>query len=59
MAHDLALFTDGQDLQTRKHVEPLRMAKDTVLQAELVGRDPPTDVGILRIPSRSRLLTKC
>lgn len=28
----------------------------TVLQAELVGRDPPTDIGILRIPSRGRSL---
>lgn len=32
------------------------LTDDTVLQAELVGRDPPTDVGILRIPSRSRPL---
>lgn len=29
--------------------------QDTVLQAELVGRDAPTDIGILRIPSRGRL----
>ena len=28
--------------------------EDSVLQAELVGRDPPTDIGILRIPSRGR-----
>lgn len=26
-----------------------------MLQAELVGRDAPTDIGILRIPSRGRL----
>lgn len=32
------------------------LTDDTVLQAELVGRDPPTDIGILRIPSRGRAL---
>lgn len=32
------------------------LTDDTVLQAELVGRDPPTDIGIVRIPSRGRSL---
>lgn len=32
------------------------LTDDSVLQAELVGRDPPTDIGILRIPSRGRSL---
>ncbi|CAJ1338544.1 unnamed protein product [Effrenium voratum] len=32
------------------------LTDDSLLQAELVGRDAPTDIGILRIPSRGRSL---
>lgn len=32
------------------------LTDDTVLNAEIVGRDPPTDVGVLRIPSLGRAL---
>mmetsp|Transcript_595 Transcript_595/g.1608 ORF Transcript_595/g.1608 Transcript_595/m.1608 type:complete len:365 (-) Transcript_595:12-1106(-) len=31
------------------------LTDDTVLQASVIGRDPPTDVGILRIPSSRSL----
>jgi len=32
------------------------LTDDTVLNAEIVGRDPSTDVGVLRIPSLGRAL---
>jgi S1-C subfamily serine protease len=32
------------------------LTDDTTLPAEIIGRDPPTDVGVLRIPTRGKSL---
>lgn len=50
------ILTNDHVLGTEGAAVSVSLTDDTVLPAEVVGRDPPTDVGVLRIPARGRSL---
>lgn len=56
------IFTSDGYIVTNDHVLgeggklQVTLTDDTTLPAEVIGRDPPTDVGVLRIPAPGRAL---
>merc|ERR1711988_1070904 len=56
LSQDGYIVTNDHVLGEAGKAITVTMTDNTTLPAEVVGRDPPTDVGVLRIPSVGRSL---
>merc|ERR1711988_483659 len=56
LSQDGYIVTNDHVLGEAGKAITVTMTDNTTLPAEVVGRDPPTDVGVLRIPSAGRSL---